>query len=96
MQEGICIRYTTLINSILGLYVHPASHAGGPSNSNTLSIIYGAHLRLRADYNLSSLSAPAQVVARALQKYGMLLADGGTLIHISKLTFRKYRSHCPR
>ena len=62
-----------------GEYVHPASHAGGPKNQSTYAIIYGSHFRLRADFDVSSLTASAQVVARALQKYGMFLADGGII-----------------
>ena len=41
---------------------------------------YGSRLRLRADYPVQSLpNAAARVVARAMQKYGILLADGGTI-----------------
>jgi serine/threonine-protein kinase len=37
-------------------------------------------LRLRADYPLESLpSDGARVVAKALQTYGMILADGGNI-----------------
>ncbi len=61
-----------------GVYVHPASHAGSPSGGNDAPP-YGARLRLRGDHPLSSLPAGAQVVARALQRYGMLLADGGNI-----------------
>jgi serine/threonine-protein kinase len=36
--------------------------------------------RLRADYPLATLpSEGARVVARAMQRYGMLLADGGNI-----------------
>ncbi len=59
-----------------GVYVHPATHAGAPSGPAEAPP-YGARLRLRSDYPVSSLPAGAQVVARALQRYGMLLADGG-------------------
>jgi serine/threonine-protein kinase len=39
---------------------------------------YGTRLRLRADYPLASLpNEGARAVARAMQRYGMLLADGG-------------------
>ena len=39
---------------------------------------YGARLRLRADYPLASLpNEGARTVARAMQRYGMLLSDGG-------------------
>jgi hypothetical protein len=61
-----------------GLYVRPATHAGAPAGGADLPP-YGSRLRLRADYPLATLGAPAQVVARALQKYGMILADGGTI-----------------
>jgi len=39
----------------------------------------GTHLRLKASYDLSQLTPAAQVVARAMQKYGMFLADGGNI-----------------
>ncbi len=61
------------------VYVHPATHAGAPSGPAGLPP-YGSRFRLRADYPLASLpSDAARVVARALQKYGMILADGGTI-----------------
>ena len=61
-------------------YVSPASHgtdqASGPSSAPP----YGARLRLRADFPLQGLpSEPARVIARALQKYGMVLADAGSI-----------------
>jgi serine/threonine-protein kinase len=60
-------------------YVHPATHIGGPTGGND-QLPYGARLRLRGDYDLSQLpSDEARTVARALQKYGMFLADGGNL-----------------
>jgi hypothetical protein len=59
-------------------YVHPATHGtratGGPPEAPP----YGARLRLRADYPLASLpNEAARTVARAMQRYGMLLADAG-------------------
>jgi serine/threonine-protein kinase len=61
-----------------GVFVHPATHAGGPSGSTTAPP-YGAHLRLKATYDLSQLKPAARVVAAAMQKYGMFLADGGSI-----------------
>lgn len=62
-----------------GVYVHPASH-GTPSTSGPPEAPpYGTRLRLRGDYPVDSLPAGARVVARAMQTYGMLLADGGSV-----------------
>jgi serine/threonine-protein kinase len=61
-----------------GVYVRPATHAGSPSGPDDAPA-YGARLRLRRDFPLESLPAGARVVARALQRYGMLLADGGNI-----------------
>jgi serine/threonine-protein kinase len=61
-----------------GSYVHPATHSTFADSSPELSPPYGARLRLRADYPLDKLpSDGARTVARALQKYGMFLSDGG-------------------
>jgi hypothetical protein len=60
------------------VFVHPATHAGAPRGP-ALAPPYGARFRLKASYDVSRLSPSAQVVARALQKYGMFLADGGNI-----------------
>jgi hypothetical protein len=62
-----------------GVFVRPATHAGAPSGGASLPP-YGTRLRLKASYPLASLpSDGARVVARALQQYGMILADGGNI-----------------
>lgn len=62
-----------------GVYVRPATHAGGPSGPDD-AVPYGARLRLRADYPLDTLpNDAARTVARAMQTYGMVLADGGNI-----------------
>ena len=61
-----------------GVYVHPATHAGAPSGQGMPPC--GARLRLRADYPLASLpDEGTRIIARALQRYGMILADGGNI-----------------
>ena len=61
-------------------YVYPATHATGAASGGVDAPPYGARLRLRADYPVASLpTAGARVVARALQRHGMLLADGGSV-----------------
>lgn len=63
-----------------GVYVHPATHSTGATSGGSNAPPYGARLRLRADYPVDTLpSAGARVVARAMQRYGILLADGGSV-----------------
>lgn len=63
-----------------GVYVRPASHAGGPSASHPDAPMYRSRSRLRADYDLSSLpNDGARTVARAMQRFGIALADGGNV-----------------
>jgi serine/threonine-protein kinase len=61
-----------------GVYLRPATHAGGPAGQGMPP--YGARLRLRPDYPLASLpDEGTRIIARALQRYGMILADGGNI-----------------
>jgi hypothetical protein len=70
-------------------YVHPATHGTRATSGPPDAPPYGARLRLRADYPLASLpNEGARVVARAMQRYGMLLADAGRVA----LTARSDRS----
>lgn len=80
------LRFTIDNNRIAEtVYVHPATHLGGPTGGSNM-LPYGARLRLRADYDLASLpNAHARTVAKALQTYGMYLADGGN-IYVSATT----------
>jgi serine/threonine-protein kinase len=72
-----------------GEYVHPATHGTRATSGPADAPPYGARLRLRADYPLDTLPGTgARVVARAMQKYGILLADGGNIA----LTARSDRS----
>jgi hypothetical protein len=74
------LRFTIDNNRIAEtMYVHPATHLGGPTGGTDM-LPYGARLRLRGDYDLASLpNANARIVAKALQTYGMYLADGGNI-----------------
>jgi serine/threonine-protein kinase len=60
------------------VFVHPATHAGSPTGPPSAPP-YGAHFRLKASYDVSQLMPEAQVVARAMQKYGMFLSDSGNI-----------------
>ena len=63
-------------------YVWPARHLA----SDIVDPSYppmGLRLRLRADLDLADFSPPVQVILRALQRYGLILADNGSPWFIS-------------
>jgi serine/threonine-protein kinase len=59
-------------------YVAPATH-GTSTTGPATAIPYGGHMRLKSSFSVAALSPAGQVVARALQKYGMYMADGGNI-----------------
>jgi hypothetical protein len=73
------IRFILPNNRVRRGFTRPATH-GSSTTGGTNAPYYGVHLRLRADYPISTLpTAGARVVARAMQKYGMYHADGGNV-----------------
>jgi hypothetical protein len=58
-------------------YIWPARHEAGARSDPSLPPM-GARFRLRADFNMSGYSAQAQVVIRAMQHYGLIVADNGS------------------
>jgi len=61
-----------------GVYYPPATH-GTDTTGDADTLPYGGRMRLRDDYPLETLDPAAQVVARAMQRYGLMLADGGNI-----------------
>ncbi len=62
-----------------GVYVRPATHAGGPESTDPNAPPYGVRFRLRTDFDESSYSESEKVILKALKTYGMLLSDGGQI-----------------
>lgn len=58
-------------------YLWPARHWSGSSTIATRPPM-GARFRLKASFDISSFSAPTQVILRAFKKYGLVLADAGS------------------
>jgi len=63
-------------------YVHPGSHgtkppggASGPANT----LPYAARLRLKSTFNMANYNAAGKVILRTMQRYGIVLADGGNI-----------------
>jgi hypothetical protein len=67
------IRFTAHCTST---YIWPASHQAGSCTSAFPPM--GARFRLRSTYDISSFSPDTQVVLRAFQHYGLILADNGS------------------
>jgi len=61
------------------VYVHPATHAGGPTSTDSNAPPYGVRFRLRADFDESNYSDSKKVILKALKTYGMVLSDGGEI-----------------
>ena len=63
-------------------YVWPARHAASSSADPALPPM-GLRLRLKASVNLAGLPAQARIVAQAMQRYGVIVADNGSPWYIS-------------
>jgi hypothetical protein len=66
-------------------FVHPATH-GASSNTAANFPPMGLRVRLKASYDLSSVTGASKVILTALKKYGMFLADNGSDWYISGAT----------
>ena len=64
------------------LYVWPARHDAS-SNTSPRVPPMGQRFRLRASFDVSRFPLTVQVVLRALQRYGMMLADNGSSWYLS-------------
>ena len=62
--------------------VYPARHYASSSNDPSLPPM-GLRVRLKPSVNVASFPRQARVVLRALQRYGMILADNGSPWYVS-------------
>src|SRR5204862_8221865 len=63
-------------------YVYPPRHYASSSTDPDLPAM-GVRLRIKKDFDVSSFPKQARIVLRALQRYGMILADNGSPWYIS-------------
>jgi hypothetical protein len=63
-------------------YVYPARHYASSSNDPALPPM-GLRVRLKASVDVAAFPRQARVVLRALQRYGMILADNGSPWYVS-------------
>jgi len=71
----------TLQNS-KAAFTPPASHWAANS-TNSLAAPMGMRLRLKSSYDISGFPAQSKVILKALQQYGMIMADNGSSMFIS-------------
>ena len=69
------IRFTTDVTD--RRYVWPARHQAGSVNNRNYPPM-GARFRLKSSYDISGFSGQTRVVLRAMQRYGLVLADNGS------------------
>jgi hypothetical protein len=79
-QINHAIRFT--LESSQAAMTPPASHWAATS-SNQYAAPMGMRLRLKASFDVSGFSATNQVILRAMQKYGLIMADNGSNMYIS-------------
>ena len=63
-------------------YIYPARHYASSSSSLSLPPM-GLRVRLKSSFDTAGLSPTARVIAEALKRYGMILADNGSPWYIT-------------
>lgn len=76
------IRFTLTSSNVKPAYIYPARHKVN-SSGGQYSLPFGARIRLKSSFNISSFSQHNQVILRAMKKYGLILADIGSNLYIS-------------
>jgi adhesin/invasin len=80
------LRFTLPSSDINPQYIYPASHEATGTQSST-SLPMGGRLRLEntpaIDAQIAQMGPEAQIVATALQQYGLILADEGAAMFIT-------------
>ncbi|HEY0390288.1 MAG TPA: hypothetical protein VGC63_01105 [Solirubrobacterales bacterium] len=85
LEHAIRVTFDSTRNA----WAHPASHcAGDTSNPNAPAM--GTRLRLKKGYGLGGVSGGARVIAEALKRYGMIVADNGSNWYFSGSSDRRW------
>ncbi len=77
------IRFTLQSSNVTpNYYVFNARH-GVNSSGGKYSLPFGARMRLKSNYNISSFSPANRIILTAMKNYGIVLADIGSNMYIS-------------
>ncbi|MGH2566136.1 MAG: hypothetical protein ACRDE5_16575, partial [Ginsengibacter sp.] len=85
IEKGVidhAIRFTLSKNLVKPSYIYPAQHKVN-STSGQYGLPFGARLRLKSSFDISSYPAKIQVILKAMKQYGIILADIGSNLYIS-------------
>jgi hypothetical protein len=58
-------------------YIHPATHHASDTRAKDLPPM-GLRFRIKASYDISHITGQARVIAVAMKKYGMFVAQNGS------------------
>jgi hypothetical protein len=83
------IRFT--VSCTTDAYVWPARHEAGVHDPDCPPM--GARFRLKANFDLDGFSARARTVLRAMQTYGLMLADNGSNWYFQGTRDGHWRNH---
>jgi hypothetical protein len=70
-------------------YLYPARHYASSSTSLSLPPM-GLRVRLKASFDTAGLSPTARVIAEALKRYGMILADNGSPWYVTGVSDSRF------
>ena len=76
------VRFTLQSSKVKPAYIPPARHKVN-STGGQYSLPFGARIRLKASFDISSYSATNKIILTALKKYGLILADIGSNLYIT-------------
>jgi hypothetical protein len=85
LEHAIRVTFDSTRNA----WVHPASHCAGDTSDPSAPAM-GTRLRLKASYGLGGFSGGARVIAVALERYGMIVADNGSNWYFSGSSDRRW------
>ena len=80
------LRFTLPSSDVNPQYIYPASHMVNETASS-LKLPFGARLRLAnttaVNNKIAAMPAESQIIAHAMQQYGLVLADIGTAMYVT-------------
>lgn len=85
IEKGVidhAIRFTLSKNLVKPSYIYPARHKVN-STGGQYGLPFGARLRLKNSFDISSYPQKVQIILKAMKKYGIILADIGSNLYIS-------------